>query len=313
MTQEQFLKNLQVPNRVVDAVLDTDAYNEIDDQFALAYMMLCPERIRVLGITAAPFYNEKSSSPADGMEQSYREVLKILHLLGRDDFAPNVYRGSVTYLKNEQEPVASEAASYLVGEAKKHSPENPLYIVAIGAITNVASAILMDREAMTENTVIIWLGGHALHYAKPNTEFNLRQDIAGARVLFGCGVPLVQLPCHGVVGAFRTTRPELEYWLKGSNALGDYLVENTVRTAEAYAAGKPWSRVIWDVTAVAWLLNDDNRFMDSYLVSAPIPEYDNRWATDPNRPLMVYVYNIQRDDLMNDLFMRIRGFRHTSR
>ena len=39
MTIAQLLKNLQVPDHPVDVVLDTDAYNEIDDQFAIAYLL----------------------------------------------------------------------------------------------------------------------------------------------------------------------------------------------------------------------------------------------------------------------------------
>lgn len=39
MTNEQYLKNLKVPTGQIDIVLDTDAYNEIDDQFAIAYML----------------------------------------------------------------------------------------------------------------------------------------------------------------------------------------------------------------------------------------------------------------------------------
>lgn len=54
------------------------------------------------------------------------------------------------------------------------------------------------------------------------------QDIAAARVVFNCQVPLVQLPCMGVVSEFSTTESELVYWLKGKNKLCDYLVENTV-------------------------------------------------------------------------------------
>ena len=88
----------------------------------------------------------------------------------------------------------------------------------------------------------------------------MRQDIAGARVLFGCGVPLVQLPCMGVVSAFCVTKGELEQWLRGTTPIGEYLADNTVRECERYAAGTAWSRCIWDVTAVGWLLNDGGRF-----------------------------------------------------
>ena len=63
--------------------------------------------------------------------------------------------------------------------------------------------------AIRDRIVLIWLGGHALNWPN-NKEFNLYQDVAGARIVFGCGVPLVQLPCMGVVSAFTTSGPELE-------------------------------------------------------------------------------------------------------
>ena len=44
-------------------ILDTDAYNEVDDQFAIAYAMLAPETIELLSINAAPFLNSRSQSP----------------------------------------------------------------------------------------------------------------------------------------------------------------------------------------------------------------------------------------------------------
>ena len=39
----------------VRAVLDTDTYNEIDDQFALVQMMLSADRIKVEAIYPSPF------------------------------------------------------------------------------------------------------------------------------------------------------------------------------------------------------------------------------------------------------------------
>ena len=62
MTREQLLKNLEAPQGQIDVVLDTDAYNEIDDQFALAYMVKSKERINVKAIYAAPFFNSNASS-----------------------------------------------------------------------------------------------------------------------------------------------------------------------------------------------------------------------------------------------------------
>lgn len=305
MEREQFFKNLSTPKGKIDVVLDTDAYNEIDDQFAIAYMLRSREKLNVKGFCAAPFSGNGrcESDPAYGMEKSYEELKKIVTLAGADEFLDKIYRGSTGYLPDENTPVESDAARFMAELANGYSPEHPLYIVAIGAITNVASAILMN-PAMKENTVIVWLGGHATHFVD-NNEFNLRQDVAAARIIFGCGVPFVQLPCCGVVDRFATSRYELEYWLKGKNPLCDYLVENTIEEAESYAKGRPWTRVIWDVTAVAWLLNDDGGFMQDVLKHSPIPEYDHRYSFDDRRHFYTYVHSVNRDRLFAELFAKL--------
>ncbi|MBR6808160.1 MAG: nucleoside hydrolase [Clostridia bacterium] len=301
MTIEQRVKNLSVPAGKVDVILDTDAYNEIDDQFAISYMMKYTEKFDVKAICAAPFHNEKSTSYRDGMERSYDEIIKLLDLMDRSDFADKVYKGSLDYLPDESTPVESAAADFMANLANEYSPENPLYIVAIGAITNVASAILKNPN-MIENCVVVWLGGNGRHMPLGSWEFNMFQDIPSARVIFGCGVPLVQLPCGGVVDHFTTTRYELEHWLRGKNKLCDYLVDNTIEAAESYAAGKPWSRVIWDVTAVAWLANHDETYMRDMLVASQIPQADKTYSFDERRHLITYVYEVYRDELMNHLF-----------
>jgi hypothetical protein len=65
----------------VRVVLDTDTYNEIDDQFALVQMMLSPERLDVEAIYAAPFHNYRSDGPGHGMDLSYDEILRLLDRL----------------------------------------------------------------------------------------------------------------------------------------------------------------------------------------------------------------------------------------
>ena len=108
------------------------------------------------------------------------------------------------------------------------------------------------------------------------------QDVAAARVVMQSGVPFVQLPCIGVVSNFTVSKPELEFWLKGKNPLADYLAENTIKEADSYEMGTAWTRVIWDVTAVAWLLNDTDKFMESRIIPTPIPTYNNFYAKDYN-------------------------------
>ncbi|MCI6019344.1 MAG: nucleoside hydrolase [Clostridiales bacterium] len=301
MNQEKLLKRLQKPTGPVDVVIDTDTFNEIDDQYALSYLIKSDDRLNLKAIYAAPFFNSKSTSPKDGMEKSYAEILKILDLLDKPEYAQMTYKGSEAYLPDENHPVISDAAKDLVCRAMERPDDDPLYVIAIGAITNVASALLIEPK-IREKIVLIWLGGHA-HSWVDTYEFNMQQDVAAARVVFGCQVPLVQLPCLGVVSEFATTGPELSYWLKGKNKLCDYLVQNTINEARHCHMGQCWSRVIWDVTAVAWLL--DEKFMEERLEKSPIPQYDHHYSFDPNRHFIKYVYKINRDCLFEDLFAKL--------
>src|SRR5690606_27734259 len=125
--------------------LDTDTFNEIDDQFAIVYALFSQEKLQVEAIYAAPFFNNRSTSPLDGMDKSYEEILRILKRINmsHDNF---VYKGSNTFLNNVNEPLQSEAANDLVKRAMETPDDELLYVVAIGAITNIASAILIEPK-----------------------------------------------------------------------------------------------------------------------------------------------------------------------
>lgn len=69
-------------DRPVRMILDTDTYNEIDDQFAVVYSLISPE-LDVRALYAAPFKNGRSSGPGDGMRKSYEEIVRLLSRLDK--------------------------------------------------------------------------------------------------------------------------------------------------------------------------------------------------------------------------------------
>ncbi len=290
------LARLQVPSGRLRMVLDTDTYNEVDDQFALAYALHAPERLTVEAIYAAPFHNNRSASPADGMEQSYEEILRLLDKMGRAE-SETVLKGAAGYL-DAARPVATAAAQDLIQRALNSPEGDPLYVVAIAAITNIATAILLEPRII-EKIVVVWLGGHALHWAHTR-EFNLQQDVAAAQVVFDSGVPLVLIPCGGVTTHLQTTVIELEHYLSGKNALCDYLV-GIVKDYESnpYA----WSKVIWDIATIAYLINPD--WVPTHLVHSPILTDNITWSVDTGRHLIRYAYYLHRDPIFRDLFRRL--------
>jgi hypothetical protein len=298
MSRLAYIKAYKQSGAVVDCVLDTDAYNEIDDQFAIAWLLKASSQVRLRALYAAPFLNERSVSPEDGMEKSFQEIQKLLNLAALP-VSPPVFRGAARFLPDEHTPVMSDAARHLVQLAQTYTPEKPLYVLAIGAITNIASALLME-PAIAANIAVVWLGGHAAWW--PHTrEFNMQQDVAAARVVFN-GAPLVQLPCMGVVDHLTVTGPELMHWLADKNPLADYLCRNTISEAERYAKGTAWSRVIWDVSAVAWLLDREDQMLSDRELPAPIPEYDHHYAYDFTRPPIRQVWRVSRDAIFTRLF-----------
>ena len=101
MTKEQRLQNLIMPAGPVDVVLDTDAYNEVDDQYAISYLLACGEKLRLQAFYAAPFLKPHLESVKQGMEESYREIRDLLKLAGR---VATVLKGSDRFLPDEQTP-----------------------------------------------------------------------------------------------------------------------------------------------------------------------------------------------------------------
>ena len=297
MSDEEMLRRLTIPEGRLDMVLDTDTYNEVDDQFALAYSLLSPERLNVQAIYAAPFFNDRSVGPEDGMEKSFDEIVRLLGKMGRsaDGF---VYKGSRAFMSDAVTPVDSPAARDLIARAMARPDDDPLYVVAIGAITNVASAILMEPR-ITRKIVVVWLGGNptAFPFAK---EFNLSQDVHAANIMLDCGVPFILIPCLGVASHLLSTVAELEETIAGKNPLCDALVE-------LYSAYEKdhfgWAKEIWDVSAIAVLINPD--WVPTKLIHAPMLTKYSNWAFDDRRHFMREAYFCHRNPIFRDMFRKL--------
>ncbi len=297
LSESRRIEMLQPPQGRVRMVLDTDTYNEIDDQFAVVHAILSPKELNLEAIYAAPFHNNRSTGPEDGMEKSYDEILRLLNFL-QVKSKNFVYKGSQGFLSNGETPLQSEAASDMVERAMDGSDE-PLYVVAVGAITNVASAILIEPEII-KKIVVVWLGGNP-HYWSHTREFNLAQDIHAARVVLDSGVPFVHLPARGVVSHLLTTVSEMERYVEGQGKIGDYLVQIFKDYHKDHFG---WSKVIWDMSATAYLVNSS--WVPTDIVHSPILTDTATWSFDNSRHLMRVATSVNRDAIFRDLFQKLQ-------
>jgi inosine-uridine nucleoside N-ribohydrolase len=342
-SRKNIVEKLRYPLGKLRVVIDTDAYNEVDDQFAIAWALRSPERLGVEAVYAAPYCNgllyqdrtlneeqkrilHYAGTPADGMEQSYHEIIKLFGLLNNDP-AGKVFRGASSYIGKTGKAVESDAARDLVERAV--NTEDTLYVLAIGAITNIASAILMEPK-ITEKIVVVWLGGQPVSFPSAQ-EFNLLQDVPAAQILFDSGVPLVLIPCMQVASHLTVTAEEMKNRLWGKSAVGTYLTEmvtgqfndavigSSTALKNFYLVGLDdisgdiaaqfptrhisWSRIIWDISTVAYLMNPN--WIAARLIPSPILRNDMSWKQDESRHPIRYCSYVSRDHIFGDLFKKL--------
>ncbi len=306
LTHLQRLANLQLPTQGrLSVVIDTDAYNEVDDQFAIAWALLKPEKLDVQAIYAAPFSNdcfadnERSEftidDPKIGMDKSVEEINRVLAKLTAVPKLPKVFRGSTRYFAAD-DTETSDAVQDLITRAE--ACEGILHVVCIAAATNIANAITI-KPAIIHKIHVIWLGGHDIRW--PDTkEFNLMQNIEASRVLFDSGVALTWIPCMGVANTLATSVPEIQHYLEQSSEIGCYLSEITKNIRWISFANR---KVIWDIANIGFLL--DESWFDTELIPAPVLNDNLTWSFNFNRHQIRYVRYIHRDYLFADLFRSI--------
>ncbi len=292
---------LKLPEGIIDMVLDTDTYNEVDDQFALCYALLSPERLNVQAVYAAPFFNNRSTGPEDGMVKSYNEIVRLLRIMHvePEGFA---LEGSRRYFTSMDDHVDSPAARDLVARAMAR-PEGAekLLVVAIGAITNVASALRMEPR-IAEKIHILWLAGQPLH-APSAAEFNLSGDLLASRAIFESSVPLTLVPCTGVASHLLTSVPEMKACIGGKNELCDTLISIFASYSDDHFA---WAKEIWDVSTIARLLDPD--WAPAVCVPRPHLSSDAHWCPDDSRAPMQVVTEMHRNPIFRDLFTKLAAF-----
>ena len=306
LTPVQRITLMSIPSDgLISVVIDSDTYNEIDDQIAIAWAYLHPERIDLQAVYAAPFANhffgEGNShtyvdNPAVGMELSYEEIHRVFEKLPLRQPHPAIFKGSTQYLTGSVGTETSPAMEDLISRAR--AATQTLHVLCIGAPTNVANALLAAPDII-HKIHVIWLGGNSYDW-KDNQEFNLMQDVVASRVLFDSGVALTQIPCFGVANCMATSVPELQFYFSNTSRLGNYIAKIAPRCPWIGFASR---KVIWDITTVGYVLNPE-WFTCQYL-PAPLINDNLNWSFDNRRHQIRVVKFIERDDLFNDLFRKI--------
>ena len=279
----------------INVILDTDTYNECDDSFALAYMLKSQDIFNINAITIAPFsHQSKNVNPKDSQELSYQEVLRICKWLDFDT-TDKLFKGSIDYLQNDYNE-DNDAVLKIIELALKN---DKTYIMAIGAITNIALAIKKEPKIINKIEVI-WLGGHSL-LQKDNWEFNFRQDVKAVKLVFDSKVKLTIIPCQNVASNLRTSIFELKHYLNDKNSLCNYLINRFYN--DGYH-GEQESRVLWDISVVAYMINKE--WFKSLDISCPNIKEDTTYELTTNNHKITMINYLDANKIYQDLFKKLK-------
>ena len=278
----------------VNIILDTDTYNECDDQFALAYMLKSQDVFNVEAITIAPFKNWRSENTEDsGIDLSYNEAKKVCELcnVNSDNL---IFKGSTDYIKNGYSE-RNDAVNKIIEIALKNEQT---YILGIGAITNIALAIKYEPKII-DRIKVIWLGGHTLLCDNNLHEANFK-DIDATRIVFESKVDLTIIPCKGVASNLYTTKYELNSIIKGKSELCNFLYDNFEKVVEETNRTR-WP--IWDIAVIAYMLN--RSWFDTFKTNCPNINYDTSYEINNNNHKVKFVNWLNVDEIYRDLFKKL--------
>ncbi len=189
------------PNAVQRIIIDTDP--GVDDALAILLALRSPG-LKVEAITPVA-----GNVPLD---YTLPNALRLVEIAGRPDIpvaagashplvrnlitAAHVHGNNglagVEFPAPKIKPVR-ESATEIIRRLARSSP-GEITIVAIGPLTNVATALRADPELASMLRAIVIMGGSLSGgNATPAAEFNLYADPEAARIVFDAGVPLTMV------------------------------------------------------------------------------------------------------------------------
>lgn len=230
-------------------IINTDAKNEADDQFAIVHGLLTP-MFDIRGLIPAHFGTRRTER---SMAESRAEIDLLLDLLWMTG-SVTVADGAPVAIPDEQNPVDSPGARLICDESRLAGEDDPLYVAFLGPLTDMASAILLDPEIVHRPVVVIWIGGNPYGGLEtPKFEFNLSNDVAAANVVFDSGITVWQIPCN-VYSQVSVGYAELEHRIGQAGKLGRYLIDQLKEFNATHHPGPIESRSLGDSPAIALML-----------------------------------------------------------
>lgn len=294
------------PGARIRVILDSDANNEMDDQYAIAYLLFNQTVFDVEGITV------NRTHGGGGIDEHAAEAERIVRLSGARIPVTKGASGRFDEIKERvtrPEFDGADAVNLIVRRAHA-ADERRLVLLPIGKLTNIALALKKD-PGIARRVRIVWLGSN---YPEPG-EYNQENDEESLQYLLDTDVEfeiaLVRYGKPSGTAAVQITRDEAHAKLPGRGprmetpvagrhggefrTFGDYALELLEKMP-----GRPERRALFDMAAVAIV----KKPAWARAVKIPAPALvKGKWVERPDHRRTITLWqDFNRDAIMADFY-----------
>ena len=305
----------QIPeSRKVRIIIDTDAYAEGDDQYAIVHALMTP-KFEVVGIVAEHFADRFDNT----MEKSYEELERLTALM--PEFPTSIYRGQRYALGKVADEPLSEGVQFIIDEARREDSK-PLFVLNMGAVTNLAKAYEAAPD-IGDCLTAIWIGGGP--YGGSIMDFNAGNDPLAANVLIGSKIELWQIPMTAYT-QMEVSFHELYERVRPYGEIGSYIFENLLKVSDVESdmdfsrwpmfqkaspgartmiirSGEGWS--LGDSPAVGVLITGQGKYQE--IIPARYINPDGSYGDEVGNGRTVRVYHsIDSRIILEDFFAKLK-------
>ncbi|HUX56920.1 MAG TPA: nucleoside hydrolase [Bacteroidales bacterium] len=270
-------------------LIDSDAANEIDDLYAIALALNAPDRFNIVGFVATHF----AGHGPEGIEASYSLILELLEKAGVS--GKYTVKRSAHPMQYIDYPSEGEGVDFIIEQARKATQDDPLWVVCLGAATNIASAILKDPEIIPRIRVVFH-SRSSQTWPERSVQYNVTGDILAARTLLKSKVPLVWFDTGTNL---RISFEETEKHLASTGSLGEFIHDFRKKRANWMTDQKGF----FDLGDIAFLIKPELCSLE--IINAPTMNQNMYFNQKKINGKMMRVYEIKNEETWQLLFEKM--------
>ena len=192
-------------------------------------------------------------------------------------------------------PEPSEGVDFIINRAMASTPDDPLWVISLGACTNISAAYLVQPD-IKDRVRVFWHG--RTRWPDVCWNFNVYNDLKAVRILFNSDLPFVLFDTGtGLTCPMEESKANIAPYGELGKFLHEYRYKN-----EWYQSP---TKGFFDLGDIAALV--DPTLVKHEVVDAPSVNWDMRYDHRKTHGKMLRLYDLDRDKTFEMLYEKLRN------